>query len=466
MASISRRHLLGLLGGVPLAGASVGPAAGSIQTRTTGDLADAIEAIPIADVHGHAFPALAPITEDIFLEELSMAAWQMDAYFPAAYRQWKQATAADKERLDREFGIQKQLDDVVYHFRNTVFVEFLVQEMARFFKCKPLLKDVIAARNAYTQRDYWKYVNDLFAAAKLRAMFVTSALGAWTLPAINLDEFSRSVKNRVHRIFSVDPLHGSLMAADISLDEALSRNDARLRQEITQNHNLGFKSHIATRAGLDVQPWSRQEVEEAWQQYKKLSVEERRRESQGTLRPESAKKIRHYLFWQACGIAYELDVPVHVHSGDGGEGQGNLSRQYPYNLENVIRYPVEFPQKPLKVVMIHGGYPHVDQAAYLTHIFNNVWYDTSFMNPLANRGLHERMLTILETAPVTKVMHGSDGYHVPEFFYVAAKWGRRYTASALAVLVNQGIYTKDRAVEAARLMLWENAHRLHKLTPN
>jgi predicted TIM-barrel fold metal-dependent hydrolase len=72
--------------------------------------------------------------------------------------------------------------------------------------------------------------------------------------------------------------------------------------------------------------------------------------------------------------------------------------------------------------MIHGGYPHVDQAAYLSHIFNNVWYDTSFMNPLANRGLHERMLTILETAPVTKVMHGSDGYHVPEFFYVAAKW--------------------------------------------
>jgi len=105
----------------------------------------------------------------------------------------------------------------------------------------------------------------------------------------------------------------------------------------------------------------------------------------------------------------------------------------------------------------------VDQAAYLTHIFNNVWYDTSFMNPLANRGLHDRMLAILETAPVTKIMHGSDGYHVPEFFYVAAKWGRRYTASALSVLVDQGIYSRDRAIQVARGILWENAHTLHKL---
>ena len=110
------------------------------------------------------------MTERVFLEELSMAAWQMDAYFPATYRQWKNATGAEKDRLNREFGIERQLDDIVYHFRNTVFIEFLVQEMARFFKCRPNLKDVVDARNEYSQRDYWKYVNDLFAAAKLQAM--------------------------------------------------------------------------------------------------------------------------------------------------------------------------------------------------------------------------------------------------------------------------------------------------------
>src|ERR1051326_136144 len=342
MHPISRRRLLGILGGVP----SLSAVATESQTpsRTTTTLAEALEAIPIADVHGHAFPALAPITEQIFLEELSMSAWQMDAYFPQAYRQWKSASGEEKAKLDREFGIEKRLNDVVYHFRNTVFVEFLVQEMARFFKCQPDLKEVVAARNEYTQRHYWKYVNDLFAAAKLRALFLTSALGAWNLPGPDMKDFSGKLDARIHPIFSVDPLHGTLMGADISLDRSEERNDERLRQETVQNHHLGFKSHIATRAGLDVQPWTRDEAGKAWQDYRQATPEQRRREGQGTLPLQSAKIIRHYLFWQACGIAYELDVPMHIHSGDGGEGQGNLSRQYPYNLENVVQYPVEFPR--------------------------------------------------------------------------------------------------------------------------
>jgi hypothetical protein len=102
-------------------------------------------------------------------------------------------------------------------------------------------------------------------------------------------------------------------------------------------------------------------------------------------------------------------LPVHIHSGNG-EGMDLLSTHYPYKLENVIRDPVDFPQKPVKIVMIHGGYPHVDEAAYLTHIFPNVWYDLSLLNPIANRGLHQRLLTIFETARVNarKVMDKTD----------------------------------------------------------
>src|SRR5262245_5280537 len=117
--------------------------------------------------------------------------------------------------------------------------EFLVQEMARFFKCKPTLKDVIAARNEYTQRDYWKYVNDLFGAAKLQAMFLTSALGAWNLPSLPVPEFSKKVTARVHSIFSVDPLHGLLMNEKNTLDEALAENAARLKRKSSRTSNSG-----------------------------------------------------------------------------------------------------------------------------------------------------------------------------------------------------------------------------------
>lgn len=463
----SRRSLLGWFGASSLLANEVFGST-SAQPGQARNLQEALDDMPLADVHCHGFPRLAPVTEQIFLAELAMPAWMFSAYFTIdgddVYRRWREAAGDEKARLDKTYGIQKRFDEVLYDFAETAFVKYLVKEMALFFKCKPTLREVVGARNEYTQRNYWGYVNDLFAAVKLEDLYVTSVLGAWNVRAIPISEFAAPVKSRVHPIFSVDGLEGSLLREDISFDELLTRHAETLTREITQNKRVGFKSHIATRAGLDIQVMSRDEVAAAWQQYKKITPEERRRQRPGTLPPDSPeRKLRHYMVWQTCEIAYKLDVPFHIHSGDGGEGQGNLSRQFPYNLENVARWPVDYPQKPVKIVMVHGGYPHVDQAAYMAHIFPNVWYDMSWMNPIANRGLREKMISVLETAPLSKVMYGSDAYHLPEFYYVAGKWGRKYVGAALSVLVQDGVLSQDEAVRGARMILGENANRLHKV---
>ena len=130
-----------------------------------------------------------------------------------------------------------------------------------------------------------------------------------------------------------------------------------------------------------------------------------------------------------------------------------------------MRYPVEFPQQPVQIVLLHAGFPHHAEAAYMTHIFPNVWYDMSIMTPLVNSGQHRRLLETFETAPLSKVMYGSDAYHVPEFFFLAAKWAKRHVGSALASLVDDGVLTKDDAVRYARMMLADNARQLHKLPP-
>lgn len=463
----TRRKLLGWLGAGSLFAKE---ATGStLQTARSRDLHAAMVDMPISDVHCHGFPALAPVTEQIFLNELSMPSWMLDAYFTIdgqnMYRRWREAQGDEKRRLDKTYGIESRVNEVLYHFAETAFVKYLIKEMAGFFKCKPTLKDVVAARNEYTKRSYWGYVNDLFAAVKLNDLFVTSVLGAWTMSGTSIEQFASGLKARVHPIFSVDPFETTLMDEATSFDDLLKRHEAALTGEIVQNKRVGFKSHIATRAGLDIPVMAPEEGSSAWDEYKKMTPEQKRARHPGTW-PVNApeRRLRHYLTWRTCDIAYKLDVPFHIHSGDGGEGQGNLSRQYPYNMENVARWPVDYPQKPVKIVMIHGGYPHVDQAAYMSHIFTNVWYDMSWMNPIANRGLREKLLAVFETAPLSKVMFGSDSYHLPEFYYVAAKWGRKYIAQALNVMVGDGILTQDEAVRAARMILSENAYRLHKMS--
>ncbi len=75
--------LLGLAGAAGVVASKSAVASASATGNTAHELAEAIEAMPVLDVHSHGFPALAPVTEEIFLETLALSAWMLDAYFPA-----------------------------------------------------------------------------------------------------------------------------------------------------------------------------------------------------------------------------------------------------------------------------------------------------------------------------------------------------------------------------------------------
>ena len=424
------------------------------SNRTAGRIHEAIKNAPLSDVHCHAFVSQSALTERQFLEELSLAAFMMGAYFPSGiYQQWRNGDADTRKRLNDTYQIEKRVDEVTHHFAQTVFMKFLVNELAAFFRCKPTLKDVVAARNERT-KDFWGYANGLFDEAQFRALLIDTG---YRFNQINFKDFAGQLKNlNCFWVFRLETALGPLLNQDITLDDLSSRFIARLLKELDDGH-VGFKSYIAS-TGLDVRPWPLADVEKAWTEMKQTPAGQR----QGF--PYMPTKIvREHMLWLALDLAYERNVPVQIHSGNG-EGPGVfLSRQYPYNLENVVRYPVTAPQKPVKVIMVHGGYPHVDEAAYMSHIFTNVYYDISLMSPLVSRGLHQRFLDIFETVPMSKILHGSDAYNMPEFYYASGKWTKRYLASALAVLVDDGIYTLDEVLPIARSILFGNTMTAYNL---
>ena len=42
-------------------------------------------------------------------------------------------------------------------------------------------------------------------------------------------------------------------------------------------------------------------------------------------------------------------------------------------------------------------------------------------------------VTMMEAVPLSKILFGSDAYNVPELYWLAARWGKRYLARALGV---------------------------------
>jgi len=485
MAGVFNRRRIMALFGAGGAGAASLALGAQVQDKadlpakrgTVEDLRAAFDEIPYTDVHCHFFAAdPAPLTQRLYVAEISLGVWLLNAYFPQAWPAWKAGTDADRARINKETHIEKYLDEAVFQMNTTTFMDYHTKEMAKFFKCKPTLQDVVGARNDYMKRSPWGYVSDLFASANIQDLFIqsdsgaefskkfTGGLGAGynIVPSANMDETRKGLPKC--RIFHV-AWQGVDLNVDLTLDQLIKTQADYLRNEVKQYGAVAFKSGVAKQVGMDIQPMTHEDGEKAWQAFRRLSAEERKKLDERTGLPnEQYKKLVQYMVWRSLEVCLELDVPMHFHAGDG-EYQDRLTGHYPYQLENVIRYPVEFPQKPVQIVLLHSGYPQVGEAAYLSHIFPNAWFSMCLMNPLVNRGLHERMLEVFEVAPMAKVLMGSDSYLLPEFNYLAAKWGRRYLASALAVFVDEGILTRDEAIHRARMILLENVHRLHKTNP-
>ena len=71
------------------------------------------------------------------------------------------------------------------------------------------------------------------------------------------------------------------------------------------------------------------------------------------------------------------------------------------------------------------------------------------MNTFAHQGLADRLRQVMEAVSLSKILNGSDASHLPELFWLAGRWGKRFLSQALGVYVDQGVLTEAEALEAA-----------------
>ena len=143
-------------------------------------------------------------------------------------------------------------------------------------------------------------------------------------------------------------------------------------------------------------------------------------------------------------------LPVQVHTGFG-DADLALPLARPGLLKPLIE---RFPDTAF--VLLHC-YPFVREAGWLAHVYANVFFDLSLTIPHVARPA-AALAEALELAPVSKLLYASDASRTPELYLLAATWWR----DALAVVLGE-LLAPEEAVEAARLILRENARTLYRL---
>jgi len=184
--------------------------------------------------------------------------------------------------------------------------------------------------------------------------------------------------------------------------------------------------------------------------------------------PRDYKTLQDYLFAYIAREAGRLGLAVHIHVSAGAGGQFELSGANPLLMEPTFRDPE---LAHTKFVLVHGGWPFTKEAAFMlgkANVYADFSAQTFLLSP---RKLSEVLRDWLEFSP-EKILFGTDTFPLgmPTLGWEEAAWltahtGRQALAMALTGMMNDGLITRERARELARMVMRDNASKLYGLNP-
>ncbi len=345
---------------------------------------------------------------------------------------------------------------------NTLLYRIVVSELKRLLKVEGPHIRVIEERNKRYKRDPKQYIKTLFRDAGIEAMLVDTGYPSELFSGYNvpLDEFSATVQCSVHEVYRVENLVISLLSKRLSLGEAVEEFNQVIDAKVEAGA-VALKSVIAYRTGLAVQKRTDEEAGRAHREI--MGLLDSGSDLMGLVRSKApqVKTVFDYFLYEAVRGCSRQRVPLQIHVGMGDVPGIDLRTSNPLQLQEFI---ADEETREVRVIFTHGGYPYLEEASFLAATHPNVYIDFSETLPFVSVGAGNRLMSLLEMTPVTKLMFGSDCFNVPELAWISALIAKRELASMLNELVDKWRLDDEWALEAARGILAGNAERIYKLS--
>lgn len=382
-----------------------------------------LQGLPIVDAHCHGWRNMAKLElpPEQFLDGITLTGCCLTA--SADGRLLTTSTEADLERLT----------DL------TPFAIAMKRRLARRLGVEATREAVSAARHSSYGADPSAYLEALFADAGLKALFVDDGS-----PIIPSREMALEAGVPVYRVARIERWIADLREKCSSYGE-LEERFCEVAIAAASEDLVAYKSIIGYIVGLDVRHWSASDVASAFERWRASGWEETR---------EDAKPVRDSLLWRLLDIARDVDRPVHIHSG-AGDSSVILEHARPKDLFLLLKERTD-----QAIVLIHSGWPWVEEGAYLAAVFPNVYLDTSVTTPWYSLASEQKLEVILGLCSPAKVMYGSD-HNDPDSIWLSAVLARETMERVLARGVETDWLGRDEAVAIGRAVLAENVLRLH-----
>jgi len=388
-----------------------------------------LSALPIVDAHCHSYlETPRTLTGDEFARYASMAVQPSFLQGPGNETQVRRS--------------QERLYEI---YREQPYFQYLICLLAQFFDCQNDLTKVTEQRNARA-RNFDAYVRDLFEDVHLSGLVMDS--GYPQLSRGDLNKFPAKVVS----IFRLETFINELLERHNDFNDFYSSYESGIREAVRHRGHVGLKTIIAYRTGLKIRRVPLEVAKEDFVQAKNGTAEN------AWFGPK-VKVLRDFLIIRALELSIELDVPMQFHTGVGDYDivmdQCDPALLYDLLKDEKLRHAT--------VVFVHSGFPNNQNAAWIVSLLPNVFMDFSLTIPYLNLVRSDRLKEILQIAPSSKIMYGSDGFNLPELYWLGAKVGKNVLSKCLSELCEDGLFDEESADRIGKKILFENANKLYGL---
>lgn len=340
-----------------------------------------------------------------------------------------------------------------YHGRQTILYHMVMEELRKEFGMPEDVSvgAVEAERHRRYQADPQGYYRELIREQKvlMYCLEIGSPIGGKRYSQEETDFFNGSLPEGKHcSIVRIDRVMDEKLEAAVagkqSFDEFYRVFQDALHREVEREHAVSLKSCAAYAGGLHVEIVSRKDAGKAYG-----------RIQNGRAGAFDFKHLSNFILLHSADVAKEYEIPIQIHTGAGGGNYLDIHSQNPIHLMDFLKH--ETVKNRVKIVLLHGGHPHEEDTSYLTAQFSNVYTDYSGTCYLSSVKGVERMAALLERAPLSKVMYGSDGVMFPEVSWFAYRHFQRQFYKLLCFMEAEGYLTKSRTREVAEMVKYQNA---------
>jgi hypothetical protein len=315
-----------------------------------------------------------------------------------------------------------------------------MRDLAGLLQVEPAEQAVADERRA---RGHADYVRLLLQESRLEAIYADDGLAFPNLMSMRDQQQLTGIPTR--RVARIETVVQDAAGDWPDFDVVLQRFRDDIRAALTEGL-VGLKTIAAFRCGLDLPIASDHSARAGYERWR-----------QGGDRRLIDPHVISFFIDEALALTADPRLPLQVHSGLVGPDM-DLRAGDPAGLRRWLNNPVH---TGVPVVLLHC-YPYLREAAWLASLYPDVYLDLSMaMQWIGSHRGPEMIRELLGLAPVSKLLFATDGFRVPELYYLGARWWRESLAEVLAGFVDDGHIDRRTASDYAEQVMRGNARRIY-----